>query len=302
VKKIKIGILEFGVGQTNMKNVLKNLFEYAIHADALGFSRFWLGEHYLVNSLWYNPDVLIPIIAGQTDSIKVGSAGVLLSYRTPYDVALNYKLLCNLFPNRIDLGVAKGKAPKEISALLSAESDNFQLNHKIKSLVDLLNDEKLTDTGAVLVPPYKGIKPAIWSLKAGFNNLSEISDLGTSCSISLFHTPAKEADLSAEKEKIICFKEEYYNKHGFYPQINLGIAGICAKDLKTANRLHNSLKHRKGVQVHNELLGSPEYFFDKLSLYQEILGVDEFIFLNLLQQSKPRFDSLELLSKKFRLS
>ncbi|SDX01133.1 Flavin-dependent oxidoreductase, luciferase family (includes alkanesulfonate monooxygenase SsuD and methylene tetrahydromethanopterin reductase) [Hydrobacter penzbergensis] len=307
MRKIKIGILEFGAGQLNLNKILKNLFEYAIEADNLGFSKFWLGEHYLVNSIWYNPEILIPIIAGQTNRISVGSAGVLLSHHVPYDVALKYKLLSNLFPDRIDMGIAKGKAPKEISSLLNESNqeklhDPTFIGEQIKSLISLVRSDELAENGTPFVPPFRGAIPSIWGLKSGFENLAEVSELGINCSISLFHKKFDEENLKSAGEKIKEFRAEYFNKNGLNPSINLGIAGICAKDFSSARRVLDGLKNKIGFEISNVLLGSPEYFHEKLTLYQELLGIDEFIFLNMAQHHVSKFKSIELISNKFGLT
>ena len=44
-----------------------------------------------------------------TNSIVVGSGGVMLQHYSPYKVAENFHVLANLAPGRVDLGI--GKAP-----------------------------------------------------------------------------------------------------------------------------------------------------------------------------------------------
>jgi luciferase family oxidoreductase group 1 len=56
-----------------------------------------------------NPAVLIAVIAGATERIRVGSGGVMLPNHAPLVVAERFKMLEALFPGRIDLGL--GRAP-----------------------------------------------------------------------------------------------------------------------------------------------------------------------------------------------
>ena len=93
------------VGQT-----LANTVAYARHAEALGFQRFWLAEHHNMQGISSAAtSVLIGHIAGQTESIRVGSGGVMLPNHPPLVIAEQFGTLEHLYPGRIDLGL--GRAP-----------------------------------------------------------------------------------------------------------------------------------------------------------------------------------------------
>src|SRR5260370_9095786 len=53
--------------------------------------------------------VLVGYVAGGTETIRVGSGGVMLPNHAPLIVAEHYGTLATLYPGRIDLGV--GRAP-----------------------------------------------------------------------------------------------------------------------------------------------------------------------------------------------
>src|SRR5262249_10146774 len=57
--------------------------EVASLADRLGYSRYWMAEHHSSTVAHASPEILIPLVAGMTDRIRVGTAGVLLPYRSP---------------------------------------------------------------------------------------------------------------------------------------------------------------------------------------------------------------------------
>ncbi|MFT4082358.1 MAG: LLM class flavin-dependent oxidoreductase [Nocardioides sp.] len=79
-------------------------------ADALGYRRYWLAEHHNMPAVGStNPPVLISLVAGATDRIRVGSGGVMLPNHAPLVVAEQFALLEAAFPGRIDLGI--GRAP-----------------------------------------------------------------------------------------------------------------------------------------------------------------------------------------------
>ncbi len=79
-------------------------------ADALGFRRYWLAEHHNMPAVAAtNPPVLVAMVAGATERIRVGSGGVMLPNHAPLVVAEQFALLEAAHPGRIDLGI--GRAP-----------------------------------------------------------------------------------------------------------------------------------------------------------------------------------------------
>lgn len=82
----------------------------ARHADALGFTRYWLAEHHNMPGIASSATaVLVGHIAGGTSRIRVGSGGVMLPNHAPLVVAEAFGTLAELYPGRIDLGL--GRAP-----------------------------------------------------------------------------------------------------------------------------------------------------------------------------------------------
>src|ERR1700689_369419 len=84
--------------------------DLAQHVEGWGYRRFWLAEHHSIAGLACSATpVLIGHVAGATQSIRVGSGGVMLPHPAPLVVAEQFGPLEALFPGRIDLGI--GRAP-----------------------------------------------------------------------------------------------------------------------------------------------------------------------------------------------
>ncbi len=82
----------------------------AQHAEALGFTRYWLAEHHNMPGIASSSTaVLIGHIAQATSTIRVGSGGIMLPNHAPLVVAEAFGTLAELHPGRIDLGL--GRAP-----------------------------------------------------------------------------------------------------------------------------------------------------------------------------------------------
>ncbi|MBR7744652.1 LLM class flavin-dependent oxidoreductase [Phycicoccus sp. BSK3Z-2] len=79
-------------------------------ADAHGYEGYWLAEHHNMPAVAAtNPPVLMAMVAGVTERIRVGSGGVMLPNHAPLVVAEQVALLEAAFPGRVDLGI--GRAP-----------------------------------------------------------------------------------------------------------------------------------------------------------------------------------------------
>lgn len=84
--------------------------DLARHVERLGYRRYWLAEHHSIAGLACSAtSVLIGHIAGATNTIRVGSGGVMLPNHAPLVVAEQFGTLDALYPGRIDLGL--GRAP-----------------------------------------------------------------------------------------------------------------------------------------------------------------------------------------------
>lgn len=91
----------------------------ARHAESLGFQRYWLAEHHNMPGIASSATaVLVGHIAGATQSIRVGSGGVMLPNHAPLVIAEAFGTLAELYPGRIDLGL--GRAPGTDGATMRA--------------------------------------------------------------------------------------------------------------------------------------------------------------------------------------
>src|SRR3546814_4566188 len=89
---------------------LANAADLARHAEALGYERYWIAEHHGMTGIASAATAVVLAHVGQaTDSIRIGSAGIMLPNHAPMVIAEQFGTLEALFPGRIDLGL--GRAP-----------------------------------------------------------------------------------------------------------------------------------------------------------------------------------------------
>ena len=112
---------------------LRNTLDLARHAESWGYRRYWLAEHHNMDGVACSATaVLIGHVAGGTQTIRVGSGGVMLPNHAPLVVAEQFGTLEALHPGRIDLGI--GRAPGTDQGLLLRSADTIM---SLASLADL---------------------------------------------------------------------------------------------------------------------------------------------------------------------
>ncbi|QND46009.1 LLM class flavin-dependent oxidoreductase (plasmid) [Rhizobium lusitanum] len=108
----KLSILEHVrvTTKTDAGQALNNARDLAAHAERFGYHRIWVAEHHNMPTVASAATaVVIGHIAGGTNTIRVGSGGIMLPNHAPYVIAEQFGTLARLYPGRIDLGL--GRAP-----------------------------------------------------------------------------------------------------------------------------------------------------------------------------------------------
>lgn len=95
---------------SNVSAALDNSRRLAVHAEELGYQRYWLAEHHgMIGIASAATSLVISHVAAATRTIRVGAGGVMLPNHSPLVIAEQFGTLDALYPGRIDLGL--GRAP-----------------------------------------------------------------------------------------------------------------------------------------------------------------------------------------------
>lgn len=152
----------------------------AQHAESLGFVRYWLAEHHNMPGIASSATaVLVGHVAGGTQSIRVGSGGIMLANHAPLVVAEAFGTLAELYPGRIDLGL--GRAPGTDQATMRALRRNHTEHEEdfprdVAELQALLGP---TRPGQKLVAlPGAGTQVPIWLLGSSLYSAQLAAHMG----------------------------------------------------------------------------------------------------------------------------
>lgn len=144
---LKYSILDLAtiVKNDDIQKTFQKSVKAAQHAEKLGYTRYWFSEHHnFPNVASAATSVLIGHIAGQTNTLRVGSGGIMLPNHSTISVAEQFGTLDGLFPGRIDLGL--GRAPgtdMQTAAALRGNNlnPNYNFEFHIRELQKYLSKE-----------------------------------------------------------------------------------------------------------------------------------------------------------------
>jgi len=295
---MKLGILLFDTG---VQVDLEFIFQYATSADELGYNRFWLGSHFDggPNKAWCSPEILIPIIAGMTDHISVGTAGMILRLENPYKLALNFKLIHNLFHGRIDLGIAGGTtAPEAVKALTGLTNDQvaeLDFGESMNKLLFYFRNEYESTLNKVYIPPYLHSSPTPWMLSTSARGYGRALEHELNYSRSLFHTYGNPLDY--KKQETLDFINAYKKRHKKKPEVNLAFTAMVADTEEEAKRkFKESYYSNPESNYRANFIGTIEQLQKKIVEWVDLYGVEDFVMLDLDTDLEARMKTIKDLS------
>lgn len=297
----KIGILDFGYFNPDKNNSIEMInftFDFVKKLDELGFSRYWMAEHYNDFCSWTNPEILLTVLAGMTESINIGAAGILIYFHNPFHVATSFKMIATLFPERIDLGLARGDVDPHMVKHLT-EKNKLSLNaikRNEEKLLKYLFDHKLYDNKDQMVPlpPYGGSLPNAWSLGSSTTSAVNSIALNTNFSLSLFH---ENRDIQSFRNTWLDYLEQKDKADANHLNANIAIQYTAISDKKILKRFATENKVSFNDTASVKIIGEPEYCEDKLNMFFDLFQTEEIIIHDISRDFNSKSETVESLSK-----
>lgn len=152
-------------------DALKNTLDVAQHTEKWGYNRFWLAEHHGMPGIASSAtSVVIGHVAAGTNTIRVGSGGIMLPNHAPLVIAEQFGTLESLFPGRIDLGLGRAPGTDHITAQAlrrDRRSDGQDFPEQLDELREYFNP---TGNSPIRAIPGEGLNIPIWLLgSSGFS-------------------------------------------------------------------------------------------------------------------------------------
>ncbi|MEM7343374.1 MAG: LLM class flavin-dependent oxidoreductase, partial [Chloroflexota bacterium] len=309
------------------QQALQETLALAKTAETLGYHRFWVSEHHNTNSLAGSaPEVLLAAIGSATETIRIGSGGVMLPHYSAFKVAETFSLLTNLYPDRIDLGI--GRAPgSDMATARALSADGIPRFERFPEQVEDLR-KMLYDGGSrPKVTPPSPTPPPIWMLGSRPDSALLASQLGLPYNFALFIN-------SQMSPQVFHFYRERFQPS---PQLEaphtcLTVNVICADTEEEAHRLALSrallwlrfatgksnlrvpsveeaeqypFNEQEAAFINSKFqqtaVGNPQQVKEKLEMMAEEFGADEIMTVTITYDFEARLRSYELLADVFSL-
>jgi luciferase family oxidoreductase group 1 len=145
---------------------LRNTLALAQRADKLGYKRYWLAEHHNMPGIASAATaIVIGHVAGGTNTIRVGSGGIMLPNHSPLVVAEQFGTLASLYPGRIDLGLGRAPGTDMLTAQALRRTMADSAEQFPQDVLELQNYFAAAQPGQhVRAVPGAGLEVPIWLL------------------------------------------------------------------------------------------------------------------------------------------
>ncbi len=311
-------------------DALNNSIDLARRCEAFGFHRYWVAEHHSSQALAGSaPEILIGRIAAATETIRVGSGGVMLTHYSAYKVAEQFRMLHALFPGRIDLGLGRAPGSDQITAAALAKGPGaLSADHYPAQVVEIeafFNDrpDPAGPFASVRATPTTDDAPPLWLLASSQGSAGIAAHLGLP--LVWAHFIAQ----SDGRSTVDAYRENYRPSPQWpEPVVMLATTAICADTSDEAARLASSVQEwrEQGLQGkipkptepgHAPIVRSPPHVSArpkkpllhgepqtvKASLEElaEGFGAEEVLLVTITHDHQARVRSHELLAEVFGL-
>ncbi|PKB82594.1 MAG: hypothetical protein BZY88_03940 [SAR202 cluster bacterium Io17-Chloro-G9] len=225
-------------------DALRETIELAVAAEKFGYQRYWLAEHHsIANFAGTSPEILTGQIASRTNTIRVGTGGVMLSHYSSFKVAENFRVLEALYPGRIDLGIGRAPGSDQLTAAaLTYPSQPRDISHFPRQIVDLLGHLSGTlEEGhpfvTVKAGPALSTMPEVWLLGSRQESAFMAAQLGLPFAYAhFFGLGVEDGPRIVEGYRKSFRPSEYLSQ----PKANVGVHVVCAETEDAALRLASS--------------------------------------------------------------
>jgi luciferase family oxidoreductase group 1 len=263
-------------------------------AESLGYSRYWVAEHHNPFVAHSSPEMLLPILAERTRTIRLGTAGVLLTLYSPFKVASVFRLLSALYPGRIDLGLGRHPANEVIRTLMLGDSTQAPYAGKVAELARFLRGDG--EPQALPILPEAAAPPEMWILGAQSTSMEVAAENGTALCLSLFLQSEEGVDL---RPVVDAYRERFRPSPELAePKWAIAFAGVCAETEVEARRL---AAERLPI-IRPSVVGTPEQCREKIEEIRERYGTADLMVLDMAHTFEERVRSFRLLAETLDLA
>lgn len=312
---------------------LKQTTELAQLAERLGYQRFWVAEHHQVASVaGSTPEMLMMHLAASTETIRIGSGGVMLPHYSAYKVAENFRMLEALHPGRIDLGIGRSRSYRIVNeALNEGKTKRLPYDQQLADLQKYFTDDTAGEHRfqPLLAMPIIETAPEMWLLGTGQGSARLAAEKGMGYAFAYFAKPSQQG-----VEAVDAYRAEFQPSPFLKePKVIIAVFAVVAEtaekaeelatafdlwllfvesdspppyypSVETAKKRGFSASEQEKVARNRErmLIGTAAQVKAKIESIAERYGTDEITIIPNISGAANRMEELRLLASVFNLS
>lgn len=313
---------------------IANTVDLARCCEALGYHRYWLAEHHGTYGLAGSaPELLVAHVAAMTQTIRVGSGGVMLSHYSALKVAELFRLLETMHPGRIDLGLGRAPGGTPLASLALQRNRNHPAGDDfLDQLAELrawLGDSFPETHPFAKQPatPVPEVSPELWLLSSSGYSAQAAAHFGMGlCFAHFINADGGKEAMSYYRDHFAPYREDDVERSA------IAVRVVCATTTKEAEHIGASMdlwrlrqrRYGEHGQVptpeealayaysdadlavvldakRRAIVGDQEQVKSALEDLAKIYGVDEIMIVSITHDHAARVRSYELLAEAFNI-
>lgn len=182
---MRLSVLDYGLLDEGkiVQEALQETVQLAKRAEELGFHRFWVAEHHNVHALTIsNPELVMMHLLNQTQTIRIGSGGIMALHQRSYRTAEIIKTLTSFFPDRVDIGLGNSLGTPLVNQALKSVYTSQDYGQVLAEIKTYLSQQE----GDILVQPNGASLPPIWLLGMSDKSAQLAGQLGLGYTYGIF--------------------------------------------------------------------------------------------------------------------
>ncbi|MFP5107495.1 LLM class flavin-dependent oxidoreductase [Neobacillus sp. C211] len=303
---------------------IESMVDLAQAVEKMGYQRYWIAEHHNTATLVSSAtSILIKHVLEHTNTIKVGSGGIMLPNHSPLVVAEQFGTMATIYPNRVDLGL--GRAPgtdmMTASALRRSKNDPvYTFPNDVQALLTYFGPAEQQS----YVKAYPGVDTniPIYILGSSTDSAYLAASLGLPYvfashfaprymeeAISIYRSRFKPSEYLDKPYMMVCLnviaaetdEEAQFlstTMQQFFLNVVRGTQNPLQPPVENLDELWNPMEKEMAASKQSvTLIGSKETVRQQLTKFQDYYNVDELMAVSYIYDTEKQKRSYEILKE-----
>ncbi|MBP1969107.1 luciferase family oxidoreductase group 1 [Virgibacillus natechei] len=306
------------------KEAIDSMIDLAQATEKMGYTRYWIAEHHNTPTLVSSAtSILIKHTLEHTESIRVGSGGIMLPNHSPLVVAEQFGTMATIYPDRLDLGLGRAPGTDMLTADALRRSQNdsvYTFPEDVKTLLKHFGPDEVqgfvkahpgVDTNVPIYVLGSSTDSAVLAAKLGLPYVfaSHFAPKHMEEAISIYRSQFNPSEYLDAPYMTVCLnviaadsdeeaKFESTTMHQFFLNIIRGSQSPLSPPVENMDQLWDSREKEAASSMSSMILtGSKDSVREQLTRFQEKYDVDEIMAISYMYDKDKQKRSYEILKE-----